>query len=170
MRGLTLGGRRYGTIAREPKGRRSHEDWSEMSAWRLEMYELNKEPLHRGFLGVRGQKARSGVPANSTLGVQRARNDQRVLGHSPLLSRRHGHGGRSVEVVVPGNRAGGDGGRGNGGDVQAGRGSSLGTAGGGGRTLRLAKSANFDPSHPSCLQGQAGGLFSRPIEASRVVA
>lgn len=41
-----------------------------------------------------------------------------ATGHSPFLSGRRGVRGRPIEMVVPGNRAGGDGGSGGGSDVQ----------------------------------------------------
>lgn len=55
--------------------------------------------------------------------------------YSPFLGKSHGMGG-AIEMVVPGNGAGGEGGRGDGGEVQAdGRGFGASTAGGGGRAL-----------------------------------
>lgn len=63
------------------------------------------------------------VATRSQLRCQRAHRDIIYLSNVPFLSRAASEGNRSVEVIVPGNGAGSDGGRGDGGEVQSCRGS-----------------------------------------------
>lgn len=59
--------------------------------------------------------------------------------HVPFIGRARGIGHGSVEVVVPGNGADGEGGRGNGGHVEAAGGGFAGTSGGGSSSLEREK-------------------------------